>query len=672
MSYELKDILSVATSRFKRLCSSLKASTIEFSAKPTNEAAALTAANAAIGRQDFVAAVDGLAPFTVVQPSNPDVFVSYAYALLNLSQFAKAKAALQTAAVLAPTNADIHYMLGKACAELQELDAAELAWTACYELTQTIEALYCDFCLLLFLRGKIQRAVSLMTTGVKRYPRNADIHFFLGNLYAEKADFEESIAAYQASLSFGSSSPALLSNYSNALRQTGNLELALEMANCALQAAPDSAPIFSNYLLGIQYSPLFTKGQKFAAHIDFANKFETPVSGHWGNYQNELSSNRKLRIGYVSGDFRNHSLIFFIAPILTNHDKSRFEVYGYYTFPSPDADTIRVKSLCNQWITCHDFSDDALEARIRADKIDILVDLSGHTGHNRLLTFARKPAPIQMTWLGYQATTGLSAMDYRITEEALDPTGQSEAFHSEKLLRLPSSGTFSPSPESPQVNALPALSGRPFTFACLNNPSKISDDAIALWSQILRRSPSARLLIGHATPVLIKALTAKFATHGIPPNRIAFQPKLGLKEYLQLHQQIDLALDTFPYNGGTTTFHSLWMGVPVLALAGDTALSKVGVAIMSGLGLPQFCCSTTQAFVDQAVYFADHQPELAAVRLSLRGQMAELTQRLAREVTLHLETAFENCWAEYVKASLKTSQEERDCLQASKLRTANL
>jgi protein O-GlcNAc transferase len=631
----------------------------------------LASANAAIGRQDFLVAADTLTPLSSAGSTNPDLYVSYAYALLNLGQFAQAKTALQAAIALAPKNADAHYMLGKACAELGEPEEAELAWTACYEISQTIEALYCDFCLLLFSRGKIEQAVSLMTAGVKRYPLNADIHFFLGNLQAERANFEEAVAAYQQSLALGSSSEHLLSNYGNALRQTGDLALAIEMAKRALQIAPGCASIFSNYLLGIQYSPLFTKEQKFAAHLDYAKSFETPVLAHWGHYKNDISRKRKLRIGYVSGDFRNHSLIFFIVPILANHDKSKFEVYGYYACPLPDADTLRVKNLCDEWIACHDLSDDALEARIRADEIDILIDLSGHTGHNRLLTFARKPAPVQMTWLGYQATTGLSAIDFRITEEALDPIGESEAFHSEKLLRLPSSGTFSPSPESPQVNPLPALTSSTFTFACLNNPSKISDDAIALWSEILHRSPSARLLIGHATPALIKTLTDQFASHNIPPNRIAFQPKLGMKEYLQLHHEIDLALDTFPYNGGTTTFHSLWMGVPVLALEGDTALSKVGATIMSGLGLPQFCCLTRQSYVDQAVYFASRQPELAAVRLSLREQMAVLTDCLATEVTLYIESAFENCWSEFVQASLKTAQGENDKPQASNQRMTN-
>jgi protein O-GlcNAc transferase len=322
-------------------------------------------------------------------------------------------------------------------------------------------------------------------------------------------------------------------------------------------------------------------------------------------------------------------------------------VYGYYTYPLIDADTLRVKKLCDAWVNCHDMPDEVLEARIRADEIDILIDLSGHTGHNRLTVLARKPAPVQMTWLGYQATTGLSAIDYRITEEALDPAGSSEAFHSEKLLRLPSSGTFSPLPDSPPVNELPALSGAAFTFACLNNPSKITDEAIALWSQILMAAPASRLMIGNATPALIEKISLQFSLHGVEPGRLFFQPKVGIREYLQLHHQVDLALDTFPYNGGTTSFHSLWMGVPIVVLEGDTALSKVGASIMNGLGLPQFSCASPQNYVDTAVYFSTHLQELSAVRLLLREQMAALMQLLAKSVTRFLEAALEDCWDKY-------------------------
>lgn len=650
---------------FKRLIAPSKAASNTVSAS-LNEAAILQAVQAAIDRDDLPEAAKSLTLLASAGSKNPNVYETYGYVLLQLNDYEKAKAVLQSAIALSPRSADAYYMLGKVFVALNEPDAAESAWASCFALTAHLEALYCDYCLLLFSKGKMEQAKKLTQTGVARYPENATIHFFYGNLHSESGDYESAVLAYQKSFALDPTSGHLLSNYGNALRYTGNLALSVELTKRAVQTTPESAVLLSNYLLSLQYNPLASKQEKFAAHLEYAQKFETPVLSHWGNYKNSLASGRKVRVGYVSGDFRGHSLIFFIRPILVNHDKSKFEVYGYYTYPTPDAETSQLKKLCDKWVTCHNLSDDAMEARIRADEIDILIDLSGHTGYNRLLVFARKPAPIQMTWLGYQSTTGLSAIDYRITEEALDPTGSSEALHSEKLLRLPSSGTFSPLPDSPEVNELPARSGSPFTFACLNNPSKITDEALAIWAQILMALPTARLMIGNATPVLIEKISAQLTLHQVDSSRIIFQPKVGMKEYLQLYQQVDLTLDTFPYNGGTTTFHSLWMGVPVLALEGDTALSKVGATIMHGLGLGQFCCTTRQSYIEKAVYFSNQLSELNAVRLSLRDQMDVLMKQLAKQVTVFLENAFEACWAEYRKKVLESTQNEKVGCQTAK------
>ncbi len=646
-------------SLLKRLFGLRKAVSDSPSTPSLNEKAILQAANAALRRDDFPAADIDLARLVSAGSKNPAVYESYGYVLLNLERYTEARIVLQSAIVLEPSSADAHYMLGKVCVALDQPEAAEQAWATCYALSQEIEALYCDYCLLLFDGGKTNQAKTLIQSGIERYPNNADLHFFLGNLHSASGDYEASVLAYQKSMALDPSSASLLSNYGNALRHTGNLQLSIELAKRATHLAPEAAHILSNYLFSIQYSSLFTREYKFAAHLEYSKKFEEPLVNRWGNYKNSLASARKIRIGYVSGDFRTHSLVFFIEPILINHDRSRFEVYGYYTFPFFDDATIRIQKLCDKWIPCNDMTDEALATRIRDDQIDILIDLSGHTGYNRLLTFARKPAPIQMTWLGYQSTTGLSAIDYRITEEALDPTGESEAFHSEKLLRLPSSGTFSASPASPPVNPLPALTSAVFTFACLNNPSKITAGCVELWSQILHRAPASRLLIGYATPALVKDLSEQFLLHGIPQRRISFQPKVAMLAYLELHHQVDLALDTFPYNGGTTTFHSLWMGVPVLALEGNTALSKVGAAIMSGLGLQQFCCATKENYVNQAVYLAEQLPELARVRLALRSQMAVLTELLAKNVTHSLEAAFETCWRDYREVSLQKLKYEK-------------
>ena len=607
----------------------------------------LKQADVAVRSDNFAEAAGFYQQLVQANSTSPDVYISYGYALLNLNEFAEAKTILLKAIELNAQNADAQYMLGTACNALGDAAGAERAWSASQKISPNIESLYCDFCLLLFKQGKLSQAKALIQTGIRHYPTNADLYFYLGNLHTESADFPAAVDAYERSRQLNPTSPYMLSSYSTALRQTGNLALSSELTQQALALAPQEPSIFSNYLMGLQYSGAISKEEKFAAHVEFAKQFEAPLVSQWGNYKNSLQSKRKIRIGYVSGDFRNHSLIFFIAPILARHDKSRFEVFCYYSHPSTDADTQRIKALADCFVDCHGMTDNELASRIRNDQIDVLIDLSGHTGHNRLLVFARKPAPIQMTWLGYQATTGLSAIDYRITEESLDPTGTTEAFHSEKLLRLPSSGTFSPSPDSPEVNRLPALSGESFTFACLNNPSKITAEAVVLWAQILTKAPHSQLLIGNSTPALIDRLTLSFAEHGIAKGRLLFQPKLSMKDYLQLHHRVDLALDTFPYNGGTTTFHSLWMGVPIIALQGELAISKVGASIMSGMGLGKFCGATVDEYVERAVYFANNLQELSEVRSALRPQLASLLDQLTTIITTALENAFEGSWHAY-------------------------
>ena len=629
----------------------------------SNERIFLNQGNLALANDNYTEAIDRYREAISVRPDSQAGYIGLGFALLQTRDFSAAARALEKAVAIIPESSDGYYMLGKAYAEMRQIDAAEIAWRKAHALSPELEHIYCDFCLLLFNKGKISEAKTLIEKGISLYPENADFYFYAGNLLSEDGNHSAAAGMYKRALTLAPPSPQLLSSYANSLRQVGDLDRSIEMLKHALAQAPEDASIFSNYLLGVQYSSNVSKQDKFNAHLEFSQRFEAPLKSQWADHANEITSDRKLKIGYVSGDFRNHSLVFFIEPIIKNHDRAKFEVHCYYSHPIHDAVTRRIMRLADHWIDCAEMSSDELATQIRTDEIDVLIDLSGHTGHNRLLTFARKPAPIQMTWLGYQATTGLSAIDFRITDESLDPLGTSENFHSEKLLRLPSSGTFSPSPDSPLVNPLPAANGNPFTFGCLNNPSKITGEAIALWSEILTKNSLARLMIGNATPDLANELSVQFLSHGIERKRIIFQPKVSLKEYLALHHQIDLALDTFPYNGGTTTFHSLWMGVPIIALDGNTSLSKVGSSIMRGLGLGDFCADTQKIYVERAVHFSTNLEELNSVRISLREKMGPIMELLATEVTSSLEGALQTCWADYCEKK-QTVQKESSTLSS--------
>ncbi|MDM0115263.1 tetratricopeptide repeat protein [Variovorax sp. J22R133] len=603
--------------------------------------------NIAVQNEDFPKAIECYKRFAAARPKSLSALIGLGFALLETHQFKEAIDALQRAVALDSKSIDGFYMLGKVYFETGDFEMAELAWHKAHALSPEFEHLYLDYCLLLFNKGKLPQARRLIETGLSHYPQNANFLFYLGNLYAEGGDYARAAEIYPRSIELQPNSPNVLSNYGTALMQTGDLEKAAEFLEKARHLAPDVASIFSNYLFCIQYSNKFSHQERFEAHVEFASLFENPLKAQWGNYERSLLARQRIRIGYVSGDLRAHALSFFIAPIIARHDRTKFEIYCYYSHPVHDATSQRIKEMADQWTPCHGMTDEDLAKQIRLDEIDVLIDLSGHTAHNRLLVFARKPAPVQMTWLGYQATTGLRAIDFRITDEALDPIGATEKFHTEALLRLPACGTFNPAPDSPQVNELPALSGAPFTFGCLNNPSKITDDVIDLWAEILRRNTSSRLMLGNATPDLIEKLSAQFSRRGIEPTRLIFHPKVSLQEYLALHHEIDLALDTFPYNGGTTTFHSLWMGVPIVALDGSSSLSNVGSSVMKGFGLGRFCGDTAAAYVENAIYFSEHLDELSQVRLMLREKMADVTGELTSVVTTSLEKAIEGCWKEY-------------------------
>lgn len=586
-------------------------------------------------------------------PNLVNGYVGLGYALTEKANWLEAINVLEKALSINAESSSANFLLGRAYFNVDDLFSAEKYWKRANLLDPKNEAIYADYCFLLFKNGKIKDAISLIEVGIENFPDNSQFYFYYGNLLAETGDYASAVMHYRNSVNLGDQSPGLYASMGACLIQTSRHDDAIDALKKAKALDPSSAIAASNYLLAIQYSKNISMAEKFSVAQEFSKSFEAELEDEWGNYHQcaDALVSRKLRVGYVSGDFRAHSLAFFFEPIIKNHDKSKFEIFSYYSYPTIDVVSERIRKESYKWIPCYGMTDSELASRIREDEIDVLIDLSGHTGNNRLLTFARKPAPVQMTWLGYQATTGLRAIDYRITDESLDPTGTTESFHSEKLIRLSASGTFSPSPDSPFVNELPVHSGNPFTFGCLNNPSKITDDAIEVWAQILNKSLGSRLMIGNATSELIDKFSEQFSKFNVDSDRLIFKPKVSLKDYLILHHQIDLALDTFPYNGGTTTFHSLWMGVPIIALDGNSALSNVGASIMRAVGLQRFCAMSQESYIDNALFFSKNTSDLAEVRRSLRVVLNDVNEKLAVSVTKEIEGAIESSLMEFCEKS---------------------
>jgi protein O-GlcNAc transferase len=363
----------------------------------------------------------------------------------------------------------------------------------------------------------------------------------------------------------------------------------------------------------------------------------------------DAAPDRRLTIGYVSGDFCEHSVAFFIEPVLARHDRKRFRIICYDNWPGEDAVNRRLRQYADEWRRISDLSDDDAAALIHRDKMDILVDLSGHTVGNRMLVFARRPAPIQATWFGYMCTTGLAAMDYRITDAYLDPPGATEQFYSEKLLRIHAAAAFSPAPDSPAVNAPPSSVSGVVTFGSFNNYAKIGDDVIAAWVRILTALPTSRLLLvalGGDDPSVRAGIAERFARLGLAgaAGRLDVRGRSDFRGFLGALQEVDIALDPFPYSGGTTSLHTLWMGVPIVCLEGDSELSRTTSGMLRGAGAAELVAASIDRYCEIAVALARDPAGLARWRSSLRERMAASPMLSSDEVTRTLEDAYLLMW----------------------------
>ena len=492
--------------------------------------------------------------------------------------------------------------------------------------------------------GLLEQAVGHYRQSLLLNPNDAEVHFELGNALQSQGKLNEANESYLKTLSLAPNNVRAKLGYSKALLEQGRLEEATAQFQQVLTLEPTCASAHSDLLLTLQYMSSCSAEALFREHVRYAERIEGPLKPLWQPHANNRDSERRLKVGYVSGDFCGHVVAYFILPILAHHDKSRFEIYGYHNNTRNDDHTAIMTGYMDHFTVCASLSDEQLAERIRADGIDILVDLSGHTAHNRLPVFARKPAPVQATYIGYPGSTGLSAIDYRISDPWQDPVGMAERYHSETVVRIPGGMAFAPDPNAPEVNALPALTSDELVLACLNNLSKVGQEVINLWARILLALPQASLMIGNLTDSSTQArLLTMFNQAGVPANRLRMQPRVSMAKYLALHQQIDLALDPFPYNGGTTTMHSLWMGVPVITLAGDHSVSRLCAAHLSRVGLDEFITHSEDEYLQCAVKFANNLPALNAVRQSLRARMTA-PQCQPATITKQLEAAYRDMW----------------------------
>jgi predicted O-linked N-acetylglucosamine transferase (SPINDLY family) len=438
-------------------------------------------------------------------------------------------------------------------------------------------------------------------------------------------------------------------NLGNDLRDQGRLSEARDAYRMALQLEPDYMRAHSNLLFSMLYDMADSQAV-YDEHLQWDSMHAAGLMPLAKDDRRDADPERKLRIGYVSPDFREHSVAYFIEPILAAHERNHFEIYCFSDVHRPDAVTARLKGYADKWLDISACSDEAVAEMIRQECIDILIDLAGHTSHHRLMVFARKPAPVQATYLGYPATTGMSAMDYRLTDEWADPAGQ-ERYHSEQLLRLPGGFLcYTPSSAAPQVASLPHEKNGYISFGCFNHLSKVTPEVIVVWSQILQQLPGSHLVLKHISLQDAKVrerYLQMFEENGVNRDRIdTLDWSASVREHLSCYSLVDIALDTFPYNGTTTSCEALWMGVPVVCLKGKVHAGRVGLSLLESGGRQEWVAGSREGYVSLALQLAADPEGLIDLRAGLRQELAA-SSLCDRSATTHaLEDVYRNMWQE--------------------------
>ena len=494
------------------------------------------------------------------------------------------------------------------------------------------------------LAGGYQQAADVYRRAIAIDPSSADLLVNLGDALVNLGKRDEATAELRQALSLRSDDPQVHLNLGRALYGLGEIQAAREHFRIASALAPAKAEAHTAYLFCLAHDGSVTPELCYEEHVRIGDLIESPLQSFLRDHENDRDPDRDLRIGFVSGDLRNHAVAYLIEPVWQAMKYGRNRIIAYSNVASNDPVRERLQALADEWVPVDQLDDDALCDRIRADRIDILVDLSGHTTHNRLTAFARKPAPVQVSWIGYPGTTGLSAMDYRFVRGVDAKDGALNSLFREQLVSLRLRG-FQPEISAPAVNALPALSKGRLTFGSFNRTSKLGESVVALWSRVLKELPESRLLIANVAEARVESrLGATFSSHGVAAERIDFRRIAPIAEYLAMHHEVDIALDTFPYTGGTTTSHALWMGVPVLTLAGRPLQQNQAASKLRALGLSEWATDSEEAFVRQAIVAASNLDELANLRQNLRESMSAELQDSLEERAGELDVAFRTIW----------------------------
>lgn len=632
-------------------------------------------------KQDYAKAVDLIQQAIAINPQDANFYLNLGHTYKANRQFEQAIAAYQQVIRLQPHNINTHYELAKLYQQQMQTQHA----IVCYKRVLALQPQFFEACsqlaVMLQQQGIYQEALHYFQQAAKLQPQNINALSNLAAALAQQGQYESAIDYYQKALALDSNNAMLHYNLGIAFSrkkqlslaleefqiafdlkphhvdccynlaktclQLGQVEVAIEYYHKTLSLQPHHYDAHNSFLLAMHYlrddNAMDIVAQAKLFNQEFCSPFKPP------EYKHLPDPNKRLKIGYVSADFRRHSVTSFIESVLAHHDHSQFEVYCYYNNHHEDEDTQRLKHYADHWLNCANLSDDALATQIQTDTIDILIDLSGHTAGNRLQVFARKPAPIQMSYLGYPDTTGVTAIDYRIVDNYVENALLNST---ETRLTMPNSYfCYTPPALTPLVNELPALKNHYLTFGSFNNFSKLTPELLELWAELLKQGPSAKLLLKNASlhdEQLQTQLKVRFQALGIESERLILAGHMETTdEHLNMYHHVDIGLDTFPYNGATTTCEALWMGVPVVTWAGQSHVSRVGLSLLTTMGLTQFVTDSPDAYLARCLKLSQDLQVLANLRSMLRHKMQASPLMKGALFTQHLEQHYKISWQKW-------------------------
>jgi predicted O-linked N-acetylglucosamine transferase (SPINDLY family) len=589
---------------------------------------------------DLDAAMEAYRAAIALNPKNADAFNNLGNALKNKGRAAEAIAAYQRALSLRADFPEVYYNLGKTFHDTGQSEQEIAAYRHALALRPQYPEAFNNLGNVLESTGHADEAIGAYRQAVASQSRFPEAYNNLGNVLLETGKIDQAIDAYRQALSQRPDYAEAHNNLGNALKDSGRLDEALECYRRAAALSDDSR-IAGNLLYVLHFHPDSTPQSLLDEHVKWNARFAGPLVAKAVPLIGDRSPDRRLRIGYVSPDFREHPVGRFMLPLMANHDPKAFEVFCYTDVAIPDQLTARLKCHADVWRSAVSLSDARLADLIRSDGIDILVDLTMHLKGSRLLTFAQRPAPVQITYLAYCGTTGLETMDYRLSDPHLDPPETDGSVYTERTIRLPQTYWCYPTPDaSPEVALLPALSAGYVTFGCFNNYAKVTRQMLQVWCRILKQVPASRLIVHAHEGAHRQAVRDLFENEGVDPARLQFNGFQRLESYLAQYNQVDIALDPYPYAGGTTTCDAIWMGVPVISLAGQTAVSRAGKSILTNIGLPELVANSTDQYVDIASGLAGDLPRLIKLRSELRQRLKDSPLMNAEQFAIDIENIY--------------------------------